>query len=518
MAVGTVASRATGFLRTAVLAAVLGVQGVAFAFTVANTAPNIIYELLLGGILSSVVVPLLVHAAKQGHGQDYVQRLLTVTLLVLGLASVLLVLLAPQIIDLYVDSSVSAADRDLAVLFARFFLPQMLFYGMGAILGAYLNTQGRFGPPMWAPVLNNVVVIATGLVFLLVPGPDILTSSSVTHTQVLVLGIGVTLGVVAQTVALLPALRATGLRLRLRFDLRGSGLGPAARLARWTFFYVACNQLVLVVVLNLASTVPNNTGRGYAPFTYAYLLWQLPHAVVAVSIITALLPAMSQAAADSRLDELRRLLDRGLRLTVSILVPATVALIALGPALATLVFRYGQVSTGDARYIGTLLAVFAGGLVAFSAYQLQLRAFYALQDTKTPALINLSVNATTIVVDLVLFAVLPSKDLVLGLAAGQTASYLVGAIVCTATLVRRVPRDPRGVVLRTTVRCGFAAAVPGAAALVVAQLAGDSAFGSVVAAGGGGVLLTVGYVALARRVRIPEVEILARPILARIGR
>ena len=147
MAVGTVASRATGFLRTAVLAAVLGVKGVALAFNVANTAPNIVYELLLGGILTSVVVPLLVRAHKDGAGEAYVQRLLTLTLLVLGSASLLLVLLAPQIVDLYANSDVTPENRHLAVMFARFFLPQIVFYGLGAILGAYLNTQGSFGPP-----------------------------------------------------------------------------------------------------------------------------------------------------------------------------------------------------------------------------------------------------------------------------------------------------------------------------------------------------------------------------------
>jgi putative peptidoglycan lipid II flippase len=173
MAVGTLASRATGFLRTAVVAAVLGVASVADAFNLANTAPNIVYELLLGGVLTSVVVPLLVRAAQSDgdDGQAYAQRLLTLVVLVLGGASVLLVVAAPLVVDLYGDELPPQA-RDLAVVFARFLLPQVLFYGAGAVMGAYLNTRGRFGPPMWAPVLNNLVVIATGVVFALMPGPD----------------------------------------------------------------------------------------------------------------------------------------------------------------------------------------------------------------------------------------------------------------------------------------------------------------------------------------------------------
>ena len=520
MAVGTVASRVTGFVRTAVLAAVLGVKGVALAFNVANTAPNIVYELLLGGILTSVVVPLLVRAHKDGEGEAYAQRLLTLALLVLSAASVLLVALAPQIVDLYANNDVSPETRDLAITFARFFLPQVLFYGLGAILGAYLNTRGSFGPAMWAPVLNNVVVIVTLLLFALLPGPSTLTSASITDTQVLVLGIGVTLGIVAQTVALLPALKAAGLRLRPRFDLRGSGLGHAARLARWTFFYVVCNQLVLVVVVQLASGAAEN--RGYPSYTYAFLLWQLPHAVVAVSVITALLPAMSRAAADDRLDRLRQQLDRGLRLTIAILVPAAVAYVVLGPSLATLVFGHGETTAAEARFIGQLLAVFACGLVAFSTYQLQLRAFYALQDTRTPAFINLAVNATTVVVDVLLYVSLPERQQVLGLAAGQASSYLVGVAVCTAVLARRVPRDPRGFVLRTAVRCGFAALLPGLVAFAwvraVEHVVGGAQPAALLAAGLGGAVLLSGYLAAARRVRVPEVAELTDPVLARLGR
>jgi putative peptidoglycan lipid II flippase len=254
MALGTVASRATGFLRTAVIATVLGVQGVGAAYNIANTTPNIVYELLLGGVLTSVVVPLLVRAAKDDDdgGQAYAQRLLTLTVLVLGTAAVVLVLAAPLLVDLYAGD-LDPASRELAVVFARFFLPQVLFYGVGAVLGAVLNTRGRYSPPMWAPVLNNLVVIATGLLFLLLPGTNPLTSGSITDTQVLVLGLGTTLGIVAQTVALLPSLRAAGFSLRPRFDLRGTGLGQAARLAQWVFLYVVANQLAFLVVVRLAS-------------------------------------------------------------------------------------------------------------------------------------------------------------------------------------------------------------------------------------------------------------------------
>lgn len=524
MAVGTVASRATGFLRTAVFAAVLGVQGVSVAFNVANTAPNIVYDLLLGGVLTSIVVPLLVRAAKDDDGGEaYTQRLLSLTLVVLGAASVLLVLLAPQLVDLYASDKVSAADRDLAVVFARFFLPQVLFYGAGAVMGAYLNTRGRYSPPMWAPVLNNVVVIVTGLLFLLVPGPAKLASDTITTTQIFVLGIGVTLGIVAQTVALLPSLHAVGFRFRFRLDVRGAGLGPAARLARWTFLYVVFNQVAFLVVVRLATGSSAVSGdRGYPSYIYAYLLWQLPHAVVAVSVITALLPAMSRAAADGRTADLRARLDRGMRLTVSVLVPAAIAYVVLGRAVATVVFAHGETTVAQAQFIGVLLAVFAVGLVPFSAYQLQLRAFYALQDTRTPTLINLSVNVTLIAADVVLYATLPNDLKVVGLAAGQTLSFLVGLAVCSAVLARRVPRDPRARVARTAVRC-LVATLPAAAVAAVAattcdRLLGTGLVGAVATLFVGGGVLGVGYTVTARRLRITEFDEVAGPVLRRLAR
>jgi len=276
----------------------------------------------------------------------------------------------------------------------------MLFYGAGAVMGAILNTRGRFGPPMWAPALNNLVMIANCGLFLTLPGTTPLRAGSITDTQILVLGIGTTLGIVAQTVALVPALLSVGFSFRLRTDFRGSGLGRVGQMAKWVFLYVAFNQLAYVVVVRLANQdALNDAGRGYASYVNAFVLWQLPHAVIGVSVITALLPRMSRAAADGRLEDMREQLNRGLRLTAALLIPAAVAYIVLGRVLSTVVFGHLRTSVEQAQFIGVLLAVFAIGLVPFSAYQLQLRAFYALQDTRTPTLINLGVNVTLVAVD-----------------------------------------------------------------------------------------------------------------------
>ena len=523
MALGTIASRGTGFLRTAVLASVLGVEGVAAAYNVANTTPNIVYELLLGGVLTSVVVPLLVRAAKSDEdgGAAYAQRLLTLTVLVLGGAAILLVLAAPLLIDLYAGD-LDPESRELAIVLARFFLPQVLFYGAGAVLGAILNVRGSYAPPMWAPVLNNLVVIGTGLAFLVVRGAGELTAGGLTDGQVALLGIGTTLGIVAQTVALVPALRSVGFTLRPRGGFAELGLRKVAHLAKWVLVYVVANQLAYLVVVRLSSDdALVEDGRGYPSYVYAFVLWQLPHAVVAVSVITALLPRMSRAAADDRTDDLRASLNRGLRLTVAVLVPAAVAFVVLGREIATVVFARGEVSVDDARFIGLLLGVFALGLVPFSTYQLQLRAFYALQDTRTPTLINLGVNATLVVVDVTLYLLLPEQWRVVGLAAGHATSFLAGLAICSAVLSRRIGGLDGSSVVRTAVRCAVASAVPGLLALGTAALVtgavGRGPLGAGLALVLGGAVLVAGYVLLTRRMRVAEVGEVAGPVLRRLG-
>jgi putative peptidoglycan lipid II flippase len=474
-------------------------------------------------VLTSVVVPLLVRAAKEDgdEGQAYAQRLLTLVVLVLGSASLLLVLAAPWVVDLYSDD-LSPEGRELATVFARYFLPQVLFYGIGAVLGAVLNTRGRYAPPMWAPVLNNLVVIATGLAFLAVRGRGALTPESLTPGQLALLGIGTTLGIVAQTVALVPALRAAGFSLRPRWDFRALGLRRVASLAQWVLLFVVANQVAYLVVVNL-STADDlvQAGRGYPSYVYAFLLFSLPHAVVAVSVITALLPRMSRAAADGRTDELRASLNRGLRLTVAVLVPAAVAFVVLGRELAVLVFARAEVSVADARFIGALLGVFAVGLVPFSCYQLQLRAFYAMQDTRTPTLINFVVNATLVGVGTLLYVLLPDPYEVLGLAAGHASSFLAGLAVCSAVLSRRLGGLDLSLVVRTAVRCLLAAAAPGLLALAVAAVVerelGRGPLGAVVSLALGGGVLGIGYLLATRRLGVPEVDEVAGPVLRRVG-
>ncbi|HMC69619.1 MAG TPA: lipid II flippase MurJ, partial [Mycobacteriales bacterium] len=271
MATGTLASRISGFLRTVVIAAALG-NFLADSYNVANTIPNILYDLLLGGVLSSIVIPLLVQAAQRGEeeGTAYAQRLLTIVAVTLAVVSVVGVVLAPQIVDLYAGR-LSGPDHALATTFARYFLPQVLFYGLGAVIGAILNTRGSFGAPMWAPVLNNCVVIASGGLFLAITSSKP-TAASLTHRETLVLAVGTTAGIIVQTIALLPALRAVHFPMRLRWDWRGAGFRSAGPFAAWMVAYVLTNQLGYLVIVNLATSSGRGSGGfGYSAYTYAFV-------------------------------------------------------------------------------------------------------------------------------------------------------------------------------------------------------------------------------------------------------
>lgn len=518
MAVGTATSRGTGFLRTVVIASAIGEGGVANAYAVANTVPNALYDLLLGGILSAVIVPLLVQAAHDDDdgGEAYAQRLVTIVTVVLTAIAVLAVLLAPLIIAAYAHNA-KPPQRALAVTFARYFLPQLLFYGIGATFGAILNVRGRFAAPMWAPVINNLVVIGSGIAFVVVthvsPRPGHLT-----HNQTLILAIGTTAGVIAQTVALLPSLRQVGFRLKARWDWRRAGLGRAGPFAGWVLGYVITNQLGYLVIVQLAEAVGN--GRGvYALYSYAYILFSLPYAVVAVTVITALFPGMSRSAAEGDEPAVARSLSQGLAVAGVVLVPATLFLVILGTQIAVVVFQHGETTPANAQLTGHVLEAFGVGLLPFSAFQMQLRAWLAVRDSRTPMIVNLWVTVINVVVDVALYFPLRSHNIAVGLAAGYSVSYFAGALIFMLRLRRRLAAPDRTYVIRTHVRllvAALLAAIPAEAVThLISQDTQDSplgAFITIVVAGGAGLVV---FVLVARRLRVSELEQLRRMLPGR---
>jgi putative peptidoglycan lipid II flippase len=523
IAAGTLVSRLTGFLRTIVIAAALG-QFLGDPYNVANTIPNILYDLLLGGVLSSVVLPLLVQASHDDAdgGEAYAQRLLSVVVALLTLTAVAGVLLAPQIVHLY-GGKLAGPDRALATTFTRYFLPQVLFYGAGAVFTAILNTRGSLALPMWAPVLNNLVVIASGGLFLAITrsAPH---AGQLSHGQILVLALGTTGGIVVQTIALLPGLRAVGFHLRLRTDWRASPLVSAGPFAAWMVGYVVTNQLGYLVIVNLATAsgrARHNPGFGYSAYTYAYALFSLPYAVVAVTVITALFPRMSRSATAQRRGEIANTLGAGLSLSGTLLVPATALLVALGPLVGAVVFAHGNTDLSNARLTGATLAAFALGLVPFSAFQLQLRAFLALRDSRTPALVNVAVTAVNVLADLVLYVALPPRDKVVGLALGFVLSYVLGAFWFARLLRRRLGPANEHRVLRTHLRLTVAAVIAVIPAYAAARLLTgglgldpESSFVAVaVAALIGGAL----FFAVASRLRVTELDEITGMVRRRLG-
>lgn len=519
MALGTVASRGTGFLRIAALTGALGLSRVADPYNVANTLPNVVYELLLGGVLTSVVVRPLVQAAKEDDddGERFAQGLLTFVLLALGVCVLLGELLAPYIVRAY-GGKLADDQVALATAMLRVFLPQVLFYGAGATMGAILNARGRFGAPMAVPVLNNVVVVTALLVFVTLPGPRPPDPQGLTTAQFLVLAAGTTFGIVAQTIALVPFLRRAGFRFRPRL-LDRARLRTLARLGGWVFVYVAANQLGYFVVVRVATGALQG---GYSAYTYAFQLFSLPHAIVAVSIITALAPTISGHAVAGDLARVRHDLSQGLRLIAVILVPGALGLVALARPVAVAAFARGAFTVEDAELTGRVLVAFAIGLLPFSALQLLTRVFYWLEDSRTPALVNIAVNVVDVVVVVLLAWRLEGPALVVGMAAGYTLSKVVGAILLARILRRRLGGLDGRRIVRTLVRTLVAGGVGALGAYgveaIVRTFLGGSLAGAMVAVFAAVAVGAALYVAMARQMRIAEVTSVLAMVRARAGR
>jgi putative peptidoglycan lipid II flippase len=519
MALGTIASRGTGFLRLAAITGALGLSAVADPYNVGNTLPNIVYELLLGGVLTSVIVRPLVQAAQEDDdgGDRFAQALLTLVLGALAVTVLVGEAFAPAIVRAY-GSGLSGDQVRLASGLLRLFLPQILFYGAGATMGAILNARGRFGAPMAVPVLNNVVVVATMAVFVLLPGPRPPTPGGLTSAQFLVLGIGTTLGIVAQTVALVPFLRRAGFAFRFR-RLDRARFTSLAKLGGWVLTYVVANQAGYLVIVRLATGARDG---GYSAYTYAFQLFSLPHAIVAVSVITALAPAISARAVAGDLDRVRLELSNGLRLIAVVLVPAAFGLAVLARPVAVAAFAHGAFGVRDAELTGRVLVAFACGLLPFSAFQLLARVCYWLHDSRTPALVNIAVNAVNVVADLILATRLHGDALVVGLGAGYALSYVVGALVLVRLLRpklggldgRRITRT----LVRTVVGAGIGAlGAYGVEALVRATFGGGTAGAAVAlpcAAVVGGAL----YLTCAKRMHLAELDSVTGLVRSRLHR
>ena len=499
LAVATATSRATGFVRTSVWAGALGLYSVGSAFTIANTLPTILFTLLAGGVLSAILVPQLVRAMGRGaeEGQAYADRLLTLTIVVLTPLTVGAILVAPGLARIYAGQGWSAADLSLAAVFTAWCLPQVLFCGLFAVLSQILHARDRPGPMAWAPVANNVVAIAVGVGFLrrggVHTGPGAGASESVSGAEAAAIGGGATLGVVLQVLVLLPALRAAGFRYRPRWDLRGAGLGRTARLAGWTVVFVAANQVAFAVTAAAANTAGKAAeleagwAAGLPSYTNAYMIMLVPHAVVAVSIAAVSMPAMSRSAAIGRPEEVGAAVGRQLLGAGRLLVPTAAATAAAGPLITRLLFPGNP--PADTWYLGVVLSAFAPAVVLYSAQFLVVRGLQALEDTRTPALIQLVVAGVQAATAVAALVVLPSAWVVAGAAGGFSIAYAVG-LALSAVALRRRTGGPSGRLLAARHLAWAVAAAPASGA---AHLASEAVLGSRVA----GLVLTAAALAAA---------------------
>ena len=425
MATGTLLSRITGLLRVTVLVATLGVgeSRLADVYNVANTTPNIIYELVLGGILSSIFVPVFVEVrTTRGQRQAWhvARATMTIAIAGLGLLAAVAMVAAPWIIRLYVNSG-TPAERAEAIevggQLLAMFMPQIVFYGVGAVMTGLLNAHRRFGVPAFAPILNNLVVIAVGLTFHALVGQQVPQLGEVTTGQKLLLGLGTTAGVAAMTLVQWPFLRRIGFRFHFVWNWRDRAIRKMATLSAFTVGYVITNQLGYLLVPILAYGVQG----GYTAYSTAFIFFQLPHGVFAVSVMTALLPPLSEQAVAGDWAAFRASLGRGIRLTAAVLLPAALGYLALAGPIVRLLLEHGVVTEESTSLLIPVLMVFVLGLVPFSTFQLVLRAFYALQDTRTPFLVNLVAVGVNVVVNLLLFNLLPEQWKIPGLAFGHVA-------------------------------------------------------------------------------------------------
>jgi putative peptidoglycan lipid II flippase len=526
MAVGTIASRLTGFVRNAILIYAIGTQFLGDAYNVANTLPNIVYNLALGGILTSVVVPLLVNAAKRDRdrGEGYDQRIFTLGVIALGSITLVATLAAAPITFVYANGIGNAAAYHLTELFAYFFIPQIFFYGISSLAGAILNARGSFAAPMWTPVINNIVVIVVGVAFMTIAGLN-RTPQNITPTEIWLLGLGTTLGIVLQTAALVPSLRRVGFRWRPRYDFRRYEVSEIGRMSGWMFGYVLTTQVAFLVTTQVANRAgarvsQHAAGAGFAAYSNAYTLFQLPYAIVGISVITALLPRMSAHAAERRYQLVSADFSTATRLASVIVVPAALILAVLGAPLAEGLFGYGSTSVASARLLGEIFAVFSLGLLPYMLFQLLLRVFYAMHDSRTPALIGGITMVINIAASLIALAVLPPQHVVAGLGAGFGISNLAGAIVAWQVLSRRIGGLGGRLIGRGLVRM-HASAIPGAIFAIAVSVmvgavipAGRIAALCTVALGGSGAMLL--YVLFAKAFGVSELTDLTASVRSRL--
>jgi putative peptidoglycan lipid II flippase len=535
LASGTIVSRLLGFVSGIVLAQTLGVTGsAANTFALANQLPNNIYAIIAGGLLSAVFVPAIVRAGlhKDG-GQGFINRLVTIGILLFLTAGVIATLAAPLLVDLYArlgsgdGSGFSQGDLALATAFAYWCLPQVLFYALYSLFGEVLNARGIFGPFTWAPVANNVIAISGLIAFTLVfgSGAGHSPSGSWSSGMIALIAGSATLGVAIQAFFLCFFWRRAGLTYRPDFRWRGVGLGSAGKAAAWTFGMILVTQVAGIVQSNVAAiaATPGSENASLAILRYAWLIFMLPHSIAAVSIATAYFTRMSTHKRDGRITAFREDLSSSLLQIGVIMVFASVALIVIAFPFSALFSHEGFQTV---LQMAPVLIAFVIGLVPFSVLFVLRRTFYALDDTRTPFFITLF-QATLFIIGALIVARMPADRIAVGIAVVTTLAGIAQTGLAVVLIRRKLGRLGGGlIVARHALFFGasLVAAVFGLA--IVWALGGFAAggfavtspFGAIVTMVTAGGAMAVVYLAVLTLARNSQAASIIQPVIRRIRR
>ena len=523
MASGTIFSRTLGFIRAIMLAFAIGVTtDAADAFGVANQLPNNVYALIMGGVLNAILVPQLVKARKmKDDGRGYIDRFATLALLSFFAIGTIATIAAPLMIGLY-TTGWSDSQVALATAFAYWTIPQLFFYGLYSVFGEVLNSRSAFGPFMWAPALNNLVSIAGLGLFIWVFGADAEGQRAITGwgaDQVALLAGSATAGVAAQALILLFFWKRIGLKLSLNFRFKGYGIGAGLKTASWSFAMVLISQIGALVQTNVASSAAEARGQGIviasvAAAAIAWLIFMLPHSIVTVSVATAYYTRISTSASKGDMASMKADLLAAVRLIVILMSLATAGLIVLAYPLGR-VFSPG---VAEAQALGNVIIALAIGLLPFSLVHMLQRAFFALEDTKTPFVFTSVQVGLHIIGAITLLNVLEKQWLVVGLSLITTSTVTIQLLLAGALLRSKIDWRPEGLVLNL-LRSIIAATISGAIGyLLLERLGGLNSSGWILSnqlnAGLGSVavslLMVISFLFLLRALRLPEHGIITK--------
>ena len=481
-AAGTALSRITGFGRIFAFAYALGAGRLADTYTLANNTPNIIYELILGGVLSGTLLPVFVREFRRNDndadadpnaGWRAVSAAFTLAVVAAALLSLAFVVAAPLFIRLYTLRTGAQVSRDqisVATDLLRLFAPQVFFYGVISVTTAIVRAQRKFAAPMFAPVLNNLVVIGLFLSYPSIVGIRTLEGVRDDRGAVLLLGLMTTAGVAAMALAQFP-FRTARRHLRFVWAPRHPAVRTILGLSGWTVAFVLANQIALFVVYLLA----NGRSGDVTVYFLTYTIFLLPHGVVSVSIISAVQPELADRWAAGDLVGFRDQLSVGVRSIAALLVPAAVGYVVLARPIVAALLEHGALEDAGADRVAGTLALMALGLPAFSCWLFLTSAYQAMQNTRSLFFLYVVENVANVVAAVVLYPVMGVQGLGLAFA----LAYFTGTAAALFDLRRRTGGLDGKALSSSLLRILAAAAVMGAVVLAVRLVLGDDgAFGA----------------------------------------